>query len=156
MTANSELRNAIDYWAYQKSASTIAQRFQLDLLSNLTFVKIWFQEMRTLRKQQLAIVTVTLKELGIPYVEPQGSFFIWIDLKEFMGDTISFDAEGALYTTLLKEYKLFFTKGETFIPAKREDGTTAGFFRICYAAIDEGALRAAMEALKRFVNDSRK
>lgn len=98
------------------------------------------QKLVKIFKERKNTVTDALDEMGISYVEPEGAFYIFANIKSL---NIS---SWELSIKLIQQYKLAIVPGSAF--------SADGYVRISYAA-DKTILTEAMKRLARAVNDIR-
>lgn len=103
------------------------------------------------------LLTGTLDELDIPYLEPDSGLFVWMDFRQFLpelDENVSQEAqkgprERALYLELMHEFGLLFTPGLSM------RNLEPGFFRCVFTAASDGEFKLALERLKTFVQSKR-
>lgn len=84
-------------------------------------------------------MTARLDEMGVPYMEAEAGFFVWIDLRKWMGGETAQD-EMELWSRLL-ETKVLLT------PSSQCFGRRFGYFRVCFTAVEPDTLDLALKRL---------
>lgn len=80
---------------------------------------------------------------AIPYFPAEAGLFLWIDLRTWMKEQTK-EEEIALWQRMAKQKVLLTPASESF-------GKLYGYFRLCFAAVDEQAVHVAIERLTRGV-----
>ncbi|MDN2454422.1 aminotransferase class I/II-fold pyridoxal phosphate-dependent enzyme [Lactobacillus sp. UCMA15818] len=96
------------------------------------------QKLVKIFKVRKEIVTTALDEMGLTYVDPQGAFYIFVNINNLKISSWEFSIK------LIQDYKLAVVPGSAF--------SADGYVRISYAA-DKKILTEAMKRLKKAVND---
>ena len=84
--------------------------------------------------------SIVKKWSAVDLVEPAGAFYLFLDIRETLGNSSRFDREDSMSfsTMLLEEYHVAMVPGEAF--------GTPGFLRLSYA-VDEEDLKEGLEKL---------
>eukprot|EP00455_Lapot_gusevi_P054088 TRINITY_DN8583_c0_g1_i3.p1 TRINITY_DN8583_c0_g1~~TRINITY_DN8583_c0_g1_i3.p1 ORF type:complete len:342 (-),score=79.12 TRINITY_DN8583_c0_g1_i3:146-1171(-) len=103
-----------------------------------------------------------LTTLEIPFLPAHAGMFVWVDLRDWVraheakrlrannmaenveSGELTWEAEDRLFRAVFADQKILMTPGATC------HSSVPGFFRICFAAVPEEALRAALERLREF------
>lgn len=113
-----------------------------ELLSDDKYIDIFLDKSRVLLRQSLEIVTNTLDEMSIPYIQAEAGILVYCDFSSLLRDD-SFESESELG-------KLFEDYGRVVMtPGHSQRDNKPGRFRICYAYVTPEVLRVAMSRLSR-------
>ncbi|MEM9694759.1 MAG: aminotransferase class I/II-fold pyridoxal phosphate-dependent enzyme [Myxococcota bacterium] len=140
VSENEDLVQAVDQLAYWGACSGHSQRLLSALVADQPVVDDYVAGTQHDLKRTYARVTDALASAHIPYVDADAAFFLLCDFRPFL-KTADREGERRLWRRLLEHAQLNLTPGE----ACRI--TEPGFFRLCYAGIDDATLDVALERL---------
>uniref|UniRef100_A0A7N1A9K9 1-aminocyclopropane-1-carboxylate synthase n=1 Tax=Kalanchoe fedtschenkoi TaxID=63787 RepID=A0A7N1A9K9_KALFE len=127
--------------------STQTQRLVAGLLSDDEFVNRYIFESAdrlALRHQQF---TSGLAQVGIGCLESNSGLFLWMDLHKMLKDQ-TFESEMELWRVIVNEVKLNVSPGQSFHSAE------PGWFRVCFANMDDEVMEVALRRIRTFVAKS--
>lgn len=128
---------ALAYWA---ACSGHTQYLLSELIADHVAVDGYLADMRGDLAQAYATLSAGLDRAGIPYVPAGAAFFLVCDLRQWL-DEPSAAGESRLWRRLLDDANVNLTPGA----ACRI--TEPGYFRLCYAGVEEAGLEVAIERL---------
>lgn len=139
----SALRPALTYLA---GVSRQTQWSAAEMLRDEEWATSFVRENRKRLGEARSKVSRMLRNMGVPFFPAEAGLFLWVDLRAWMsGDTRA--EEMALWERMASVKVLLTPGNECF-------ATTIGFFRVCFAAVEEEALRVAFERLTENVLNS--
>lgn len=100
------------------------------------------EKMRLSYQQRRNLMTSNLDEMGISYIEPEGAFYIFVDIRSTGLSSEDFA------TKLINEYQVAVVPGSVFGKAGE------GFVRCCYAT-EVKKLKIALERIKAMLEEIR-
>lgn len=100
------------------------------------------QKLLSVFEKRRSLIMSCLDQMKIPYVKPDGAFYIFANIKEFSMTSWAFTV------WLLKKYKLAVVPGSAF------SALSDGYIRISYAA-DNQTLKEAMDRLQAAIKELR-
>ncbi|CAN8067042.1 unnamed protein product [Agarophyton chilense] len=139
-TQNKELQKCASVLSSAAPVSFISQWSFANLLSRKMWLNGYVQENSRRLLCAFERVASVLNSLDIPYCKPQAGFFVWIDLRKWL-KTPTYESEMQLWETL-KDGGIILTPGNGCY------GGSPGFFRFCFASVDNDTLTVG---LQRFV-----
>ncbi len=113
---------------------------QLAAVAALTGPQDCVEEMRSAYERRRDLAVAELDRLGVPYIRPEGAFYLWIDVSEMAGDLPVDD--WAL--KLLEEERVAVAPGSTF------GASGEGWVRLALAA-DDDEIRAGIAGIGRML-----
>lgn len=137
---NGPLQEALNSLAPMASVSNYVQDKVATVLQDEEFTETFVADNAAHLRRMYETLTAGLRELDVPFVEAQSGIFLWVNLGAWMEEQ-TFDAEDTLWRRLC-DAKVLWT------PGKACHSATPGFFRVCFAWVDETALKTMMERLK--------
>lgn len=124
--------------------STQTQRLLATMLSDEDFVDEFVGESaRRLAARHAAFVR-GLGDLGIKCLDSNAGLFFWMDLRGLLEEA-TVEAETKLWLVILREVKLNVSPGTSFHCPE------PGWFRVCFANMDEETVRVALWRIRKFV-----
>lgn len=134
---------------------SIAQVVLQQLLSDRDFMEEYLEHCRDTMKEYSLMAQRRLRKMGIPFVEPDGAMFLWINLGEVTKNSPttykSMDSL-SLYKLLVKDYGVFLTPGADFHEGDLAQETC--WMRLCFGACGgETGLERGLDQLEKFVED---
>ncbi|KAK9927124.1 hypothetical protein M0R45_024325 [Rubus argutus] len=124
--------------------STQTQRLIASMLSDNEFVDRFIAESARRLKARHAKFTVGLEEEGTTCLKSSGGLFVWMDLHKHLKEP-TFEAEMALWRIIIHEVKLNVSPGSSFHCPE------PGWFRVCFANMDDQTMEVALERIRNFV-----
>lgn len=82
--------------------------------------------------------------MGITCLNSNAGLFVWMDLRKLLKEQ-SFKAEMELWRVIINEVKLNVSPGSSF------HVTEPGWFRVCFANMDDNTIDIALDRIHRFV-----
>ena len=142
ISGDDDVLRGVGELAYWATCSRHTQYLLSRLVSDREIVDDYIARMRTDLGQAYKRVTECLDARGIVYVPAEAGFFLMCDLRAYL-DAPTWNAERCLWRRILDEANVNLTPGEACRLAE------PGFFRLCYAAESEEAVRVAIHRLGR-------
>ncbi|KAG9135432.1 hypothetical protein Leryth_007197 [Lithospermum erythrorhizon] len=124
--------------------SSQTQYFLATMLSDDEFVSKFLKESSTRLGNRHGIFTEGLEEVGITCLRSNAGLFCWMDLRKLLKDS-SFEAEMELWRVIINEVKLNVSPGSSF------ECLEPGWFRVCFANMDDETMGIALKRIKMFV-----
>jgi len=145
VSENEAVVKAVDQLAYWGATSGHSQQLLSAFVNDADAVDGFVSAMRDDLRQTYGRLTKKLDAAGLRYLPADAGFFLLCDLRDRL-EAPTFDAESALWQRLLDEANVNLTPGRACrIPEP-------GYFRLCYAGIDDQALDIALERLGRVLS----
>lgn len=139
---NESLLAASSRCSYLSAASSASQHLLCTLLDPTSgFIDMLVPEIRLRLAENKRILRNALDELGIPYVAAHAGLFLWVDMRKFIAQfspLIGEKAEIALLEYVAKRCKVALSPGHPY------NCIEAGWFRICFGAVEPEVLRNAL------------
>lgn len=136
----SALRPALTYLA---GVSRQTQWTVAEMLCDEEWVMSFVRENRRRLLETRSKVAEMLRKMGVPFFPADAGLFLWIDLRAWMWED-TYAEEMALWERMAAVKVLLTPGSECF-------ATCSGFFRVCFAAVEEDALQLAFERLTESV-----
>ncbi|KAF8033292.1 hypothetical protein BT93_D2024 [Corymbia citriodora subsp. variegata] len=125
--------------------SSQSQHLLASMLSDEVFVEKFLEESsRRLAKRHSRFVE-GLKHEGIHCLEGNAGLFFWMDLHHLLKEP-THDAEMELWRVIIKDVKLNVSPGSSFHCME------PGFFRVCFANMDDHTVEVALKRIKELVS----
>ncbi len=141
VSENEAVVRAVDQLAYWGACSGHSQQLLSAFVNDADAVDAFVSDMRDDLRLTYRRLTTKLDEAGIRYLEADACFFLLCDLRDRL-EAPTFEAEHTLWRRLLDEAAVNLTPGRACrIPEP-------GFFRLCYAGIDDQALDVALDRIR--------
>lgn len=148
-TANDKILAAARNLTRFCTVSSHTQRLLVFLLQDKDFVMRFLEEnKRRLRNRHNATLK-GLQQAGIHCAESNGGLYCWVDMRHLLMSS-SVEAEKDLWKRLLYEVKINMTPGSACHYPE------AGWFRLCFASVDEWTLDAALKRVQLFTEGMKK
>ena len=144
VSENTGVLGAVEGLAYWSAVSGDTQYVLEQLISDHEWVSGFIAENERRLGEAYRRTVEALDTASIPYFPAQAGFFLLCDMRQFM-DTVTWDAEAALWTRLHEEAQVNLTPG-----ADCHIGEP-GFMRLCFAGIPTDAVVAWIERLGRYL-----
>ncbi|KAK9076667.1 hypothetical protein SSX86_005001 [Deinandra increscens subsp. villosa] len=128
--------------------STQTQRMLASMLSDDKFTKNYISESRTRLARRHDMFTRGLTQVGIGSLKSNAGLFFWMDLRKFLKDP-TFESEMTFWRVIINEIKLNVSPGQSFHCSE------PGWFRVCFANMDDETTMVALWRMKTFVRKNR-
>lgn len=124
--------------------SSQSQHFLASMLSDDEFIDhlLKTSSMRLAKRHQT--FTGGLEEAGIKCLNSNAGLFCWMDLRPLLAEP-TFEAEMVLWRVIINQVKINVSPGVSFHCAE------PGWFRVCFANMDDETLEIALERMMIFV-----
>lgn len=143
---NKQVLEAASRMARHCVVSTPTQQLCTSLLSDEQFMIMFlFENRRRLTKRYRRVVT-ELQKMGITSVDSMGGLFCWIDLRHVLRSS-SKEEEMKLWKHLLYKVGLHLTPGTSCWCEE------PGWFRLCFATVDDETLLVAFLRFHKFMQN---
>ncbi|KAG9455309.1 hypothetical protein H6P81_008213 [Aristolochia fimbriata] len=127
--------------------STQTQRLVAAMLSDEDFVDKFLAESARRLGQRYVTFTRGLAPVGISCLRSNAGLFCWMDLRKLLKEA-TVEAEMGLWRTIIHEVKLNVSPGSSF------HCTEPGWFRVCFANMDDETMKVALQRIKTFMFQS--
>ncbi|GJT23350.1 1-aminocyclopropane-1-carboxylate synthase-like protein [Tanacetum coccineum] len=124
--------------------STQTQHMLASMLSDNKFVENFISESRVRLAHRHEMFTRGLSQVGIGSLESNAGLFIWMDLRRFLKEP-TFESETTFWRIIINEIKLNVSPGQSFHCSE------PGWFRVCFANMDDETTMIALRRIKKFV-----
>ncbi|KAJ8560963.1 hypothetical protein K7X08_027153 [Anisodus acutangulus] len=124
--------------------STQTQFLISNMLSDETFIEKFVGESRARLAKRHGAFTKGLEQVGINTLKSNAGLFSWMDLRRLLKEN-TFESEIELWKIVINEVKLNVSPGCSF------HCTEPGWFRVCFANMDDETMRVALRRIKNFV-----
>lgn len=124
--------------------SSQTQLFLAELLSDHSFIDKFLAESARRLGARHQIFTKGLEEMGINCLKSNAGLFFWMDLRSLLKES-SFEAEMVLWRVIINDVKLNVSPGSSFHCSE------PGWFRVCFANMDEETVQVALKRIRKFV-----
>ncbi|XP_038907009.1 1-aminocyclopropane-1-carboxylate synthase CMW33 [Benincasa hispida] len=124
--------------------SSQTQHLLAAMLSDEEFVDNFLAENSKRLAKRHARFTKELKKMGITCLNGNAGVFVWMDLRKLLKDQ-SFESEMELWRVIINEVKLNVSPGSSF------HVTEPGWFRVCFANMDDNTVDVALDRIHSFV-----
>ncbi|KAL7607760.1 hypothetical protein Lser_V15G09926 [Lactuca serriola] len=124
--------------------STQTQHMLASMLSDNKFVDNFISESRIRLAHRHDMFTRGLAQVGIGSLESNAGLFFWMDLRRFLKEP-TFESEMTFWRTIIGDIKLNVSPGSSFHCSE------PGWFRVCFANMDDETTMIALRRIKTFV-----
>ncbi|GMI76432.1 1-aminocyclopropane-1-carboxylic acid (acc) synthase 6 [Hibiscus trionum] len=124
--------------------SSQTQHLIASMLSDDDFVDNFIVESRELLFKRHNYFTWSLSQVGIGCLKSNAGLFIWMDLRKLLKDK-TFEAEMELWRVIINDVKLNVSPGSSF------HCDEPGWFRVCFANMDDNTMEVALLRIRTFV-----
>ncbi|EOA37929.1 hypothetical protein CARUB_v10009396mg [Capsella rubella] len=128
--------------------SSQTQLMLASMLSDDRFVENFLMESSRRLGTRHEIFTIGLKKADITCLTSSAGLFVWMDLRHLLRDRNSFESEIELWRIIIHKVKLNVSPGSSF------HCTEPGWFRVCFANMDDDTLHVALRRIQDFVSKS--
>lgn len=124
--------------------STQTQHLLASMLSDEVFIDKFIAESSERLGKRQGMFTKGLAEVGISTLKSNAGLFFWMDLRRLLKEA-TFDSELELWRIIINEVKLNVSPGCSFHCSE------PGWFRVCFANMDDETMRIALKRISYFV-----
>lgn len=124
--------------------SSQTQSFLAAMLSDKRFVDNFLNEVSKRVAKRHSMFTEGLEEIGISCLRSNAGLFVLMDLRKMLKDQ-TFESEMALWRVIMDKVKINVSPGSSFHCSE------PGWFRVCFANMDEDTLQIGLQRIKDFV-----
>ncbi|OIT39903.1 PREDICTED: 1-aminocyclopropane-1-carboxylate synthase-like [Nicotiana attenuata] len=124
--------------------STQTQFLISNMLSDEKFVTKFIGESSERLAKRHDMFTKGLAQVGINTLKSNAGLFIWMDLRRLLKE-LTFESELELWRIIINEVKLNVSPGCSFHCSE------PGWFRVCFANMDDETMRVALRRINNFV-----
>ncbi|KAL7160024.1 hypothetical protein ABFS83_01G067200 [Erythranthe nasuta] len=124
--------------------STQTQHLIASMLSDDDFVDRFIPESAKRLAKRHEILTRGLAQVGIGSLKSNAGLFCWMDLRRLLREA-TFEAEAELWRMIIEDVKINVSPGAPFHCSE------PGWFRVCFANMDDEAVRVAINRIHEFV-----
>lgn len=124
--------------------STQTQHFLAGLLSDDKFTTNFLKESADRLSKRHRVFTSGLEQVGIKCLESNAGLFCWMNLSTLLKEGTE-EEEIRLWKVIIDEVKLNVSPGSSFHCKE------AGWFRVCFANIDDETMEIALQRIRLFV-----
>lgn len=129
--------------------SSQTQHLLAAMLNDDDFVSNFLSESSKRLKSRHDYFTKGLEEVGINCLKNNAGLFFWMDLRRLLKEP-TFDGEMALWRVIVNEVKLNVSPGSSF------QCSEPGWFRVCFANMDQETVDVALQRIRSFVGKEAK
>lgn len=129
--------------------SSQTQHLLASMLSDEEFTDRFLSENAKRLSSRHDSFTNGLKEVGIGCLESNAGLFCWMDLRPLLEEA-TFDGEMGLWRVIIDEVKMNVSPGSSF------NCNEPGWFRVCFANMDDETLEIALGRIRMFVGKVKK
>lgn len=148
-TSNDKILSAARNLTRFCTVSSHTQRLLVSLLQDKSFVKTFLGENKKRLGNRHSVTFSRLQQAGIRCADSSGGLYCWIDMRHLLVSA-NVEEENNLWKRLLYDVKVNLTPGFACRYAE------AGWFRLCFANVDEQTLDVALERIRLFTETFRK
>lgn len=124
--------------------SSQTQRLLASMLSDQEFVDKFLAESTKRLANRYKIFTNGLEQVGIKCLKSKAGLFFWMDLRSLLKEE-SFEDEMVLWRVIINDVKLNVSPGSSFHCSE------PGWFRVCFANMDDQTVEVALKRIQIFV-----
>jgi 1-aminocyclopropane-1-carboxylate synthase len=146
VTENDQVMRSVAALAYWSVVSGDTQHLLSEMLGDEAWLAAYISGMRSRLRNGYERTTAALDAAGIPFVAAEAGIFLLLDMRSFMAE-ISWEAEGALWRSILEEANVNLTPGSACRIGE------PGFMRLCFAAQPPDVVALAVERIGSALND---
>ncbi|XP_058105275.1 1-aminocyclopropane-1-carboxylate synthase-like [Magnolia sinica] len=129
--------------------STQTQRLIASILSDDEFVNKFLTESARRLAERHRIFMHELAQVGIGCLKSNAGLFCWMDLRPLLKES-TVDGEMELWLTIINVFKLNVSPGSSFHCSE------PGWFRVCFANMDNATMKEALKRIQTLVFKSNK
>lgn len=124
--------------------SSQTQHLLASMLSDDEFVDNFLKENSKRLAKRHSMFTEGLKKVGITCLKSSAGNFVWMDLRRLLKEQ-TLESEMNLWRVIISEVKLNVSPGSSFHCSE------PGWFRVCFANMDDDTVEVALERIRVFV-----
>ncbi|PKI38280.1 hypothetical protein CRG98_041327 [Punica granatum] len=124
--------------------SSQTQHLLASMLSDEEFIGQFIRESSKRLAKRHTLFTKGLAQMGISCLDSNAGLFFWMDLRPLLKEQ-TFEAEMQLWRVIINDVKLNVSPGSSFCC------TEPGFFRVCFADMDDHTVEVALNRIRAFV-----
>ncbi|KAK7845001.1 1-aminocyclopropane-1-carboxylate synthase [Quercus suber] len=124
--------------------SSQTQHLLASMLSDDEFVDNFLKENSERLAKRHSLFTKGLEKMGITCLKSNAGLFVWMDLRRLLKEP-TFESEMTLWRLIINEVKLNVSPGSSFHCSE------PGWFRVCFANMDDDTVEVALERIRVFV-----
>ncbi|XP_016470268.2 1-aminocyclopropane-1-carboxylate synthase [Nicotiana tabacum] len=124
--------------------STQTQHLIASMLSDEIFVEKFIAESSERLGKRHGMFTKGLAQVGISTLKSNAGLFFWMDLRRLLKES-TFESELELWRIIINEVRLNVSPGCSFHCSE------PGWFRVCFANMDDETMRIALRRIRNFV-----
>lgn len=128
--------------------SSQTQYMLASMLSDDDFVERFLSESSRRLAKRHKLFTEGLQQVGITCLNSNAGLFFWMDLRPLLNDPTT-EAETALWRVIIADVKLNVSPGSSFHCSE------PGWFRVCFANMDDPTVLVALERIRDFVDQKK-
>ncbi|KAG6557836.1 hypothetical protein Mapa_000604 [Marchantia paleacea] len=125
------------------SVPTLTQQILISLLSDTQFLKLFLSENLKRLQERWKLVSHGLQEAGLVFLNCTAGFFCWVNIGN-VASVESKEQELELWK------KLLYVVGVNVTPGSACQCSEPGWFRLCFAYVDDQTISVALDRIKRF------
>ncbi|OAY62239.1 1-aminocyclopropane-1-carboxylate synthase 1 [Manihot esculenta] len=125
--------------------SSQTQYLLASMLSDEEFVKNFLAESSRRLNKRHSMFTKGLGQVGISCLKSNAGLYVWMDLRHLLKES-TFEGEMALWRMIINQVKLNVSPGSSFHCKE------PGWFRVCFANMDDQTVEAALKRIRAFVS----
>ncbi|XP_057981060.1 1-aminocyclopropane-1-carboxylate synthase-like [Malania oleifera] len=129
--------------------SSQTQYLLASMLSDEEFVGRFLAESAKRLANRHRVITKGLAQVGIGCLKSSAGLYCWMDLRRLLKEP-TVDGEMALWKVIINDAKLNVSPGSSFHCAE------PGWFRVCFANLDDEAVEVALKRMRKFVGQGGK
>ncbi|KAL3818023.1 hypothetical protein ACJIZ3_003928 [Penstemon smallii] len=129
--------------------STQTQHLIASMLLDEVFVDRFIKESSKRLGQRHGVLSRGLAQVGIKSLKSNAGLYNWMDLRMLLSEP-TFEAEMELWRVIINEVKLNVSPGASFHCSE------PGWFRVCFANMDDETMMVALKRIHKFVNQNGK
>ncbi|XP_050235830.1 1-aminocyclopropane-1-carboxylate synthase-like [Mercurialis annua] len=129
--------------------SAQTQLLLASMLSDDAFVDYFLRESSRRLKKRHVLFTKGLEQVGITCLKSNAGLFVWMNLRHLLKEE-TFAGEMELWKVIINEVKLNVSPGSSFHCAE------PGWFRVCFANMDDETVSVALKRIRAFVGKGKK
>lgn len=124
--------------------SSQTQYLMASMLSDDEFVERFLVESAKRLAKRYGVFIRGLSQVGIKCLQSNAGLFLWMDLRPLLKEP-TFEAEMELWKVIIHQVKINISPGASFHCCE------PGWFRVCYANMDDRAVQVSLTRMRSFV-----
>jgi 1-aminocyclopropane-1-carboxylate synthase len=135
---------------YFSLVSNDTQETLANLFTDVSWCKTFIADNQSMLLRLYSNVTALLSEAGIPFVAATAGMFVWVDLREFLDEPGTWEAEERLTAHLFDSLKILLTPGHAC------HAIAPGYYRCCFAWMPAEATMTGVSRLCKWAERYRR